>query len=124
MNSDAILAENTSLKQQLSELETTVSKLSEEIAHLAEQLKLAQQKQFGASSEKAKKPDESPHMELFDEAEVLSDESVAEPVLDIEETTEESVDVAAHTRKKTKRVSLPDTLTRADVIHDLPESEI
>lgn len=107
MNFDALLAENTTLKQQLSERD-------EKIAYLMEQLNLSKQKQFGRSSEKL----DSPQLELLDEAEVFSDDTQEEPVLESEET----VEVPAHKRKK-KRVSLPDTLPRVDVIHDLPDAE-
>lgn len=114
MNFDTFSSEITSLKQQISGLEQALSERDAQIAHLLEQLKLSKHKQFAASSEKL----DSPQISLFDEAEVFADDTV-ETVL---AETDESIDVPAHTRKK-KRVSLPDTLPRVDVIHDLPESE-
>jgi len=118
MNFDTFSSEITSLKQQISGLEQALSERDAHIAHLLEQLKLSKHKQFAASSEKL----DSPQISLFDEAEVFADDTVDTVLAEAEESVEESVDVPAHTRKK-KRVSLPKTLPRVDVIHDLPESE-
>lgn len=87
--------ENTQLKQRIKLLE--------------EMLRVQRYKDYGASSEK-----DSGQGQLFNEAEETSF---------IDGSTEESITVPAHTRKKKKRVSIPADLPREDIIHDLAESE-
>lgn len=80
------------------------------IFQLEEWLKQQRQRRFGTSSEKVS-PDQ---LGLFNEAEATEQEAV---------TTAEAVTVAAHTRQKKPRVSIPDDLPRETVIHDLPEDQ-
>ena len=114
MNFEAISSEITSLKLQISKRDDVIAEHEKLIALLREQILLLTQKRFGASSEKL----DSPQLPLFDEAEVFADDAVDTVLAE----TDASVEVPAHTRKK-KRVSLPESLPRVDVIHDLPESE-
>lgn len=85
--------------------------LQSKIVILQEQLNLALARRYAASSEKIS-PDQ---IHLFNEAE--ADAEVNGPTLD------EDINVPAHTRKKSGRKKLPDTLPRVDVIHTLSEEE-
>ena len=93
---DDLLKENTFLKQRITLLE--------------EMLRLQRQKQFGASSEK----DTGGQGQLFNEAEADSVES---------DDADTPISVPAHTRKKSKRASIPADLPRVDCIYDLPDAE-
>lgn len=117
MKNAAILAENTALKEQVSNLLKQLSDHESELALLREKIISLTKQRFGRSSEKL----DSPQISLFDEAEIFADAS-KEVVMDEADASEETVTVPAHTRKK-KRVSLPDSLPHKDVIHDLPEAE-
>lgn len=81
------------------------------IRRLEEALRLAQHKQFGASSEKSD-PDQ---WQLFNEAEVLGAKAAA--------TEGEEITVPAHTRGKGKRQPLDERLPRERVEHDIPAGE-
>jgi transposase len=85
--------------------------LQSQVILLQEQLNLALAKRYAASSEKIS-PDQ---VCLFDEAEA--------DVPAIEDADDAVISVPAHPRKKRGRKSLPDTLPRVDVIHELPEFE-
>ncbi len=83
-----------------------------QVLSLQEQLNLLLHKHFGASSEKLS----ADQLRLFNEAEQETDT--------LEQAqTQNSVTVAEHERKKPGRKSLPDTLPREEVIHDLSEDE-
>lgn len=83
--------------------------------YLTEQNQLYRDKLFGRKSEK-KRPDNDPNQpSLFDELEETCKE---EP-----EPAEEKTVVKSHTRARGKRVPLPESLPRRDVVHDLPEEE-
>ena len=82
-----------------------------ELTRFREQLNIALARRFGVSSERI--PDEQ--LRLFNEAEAG---------LETDERLEESsVEVPAHTRKKSGRRPLPDSLPRVEVIHELAEAE-
>ena len=90
-----LIKENTQLKQRIKLLE--------------EMLRVQRHKDYGASSEK-----DSGQSQLFNEAEET----------DVSAKSEEAdVIVPAHTRKKKKRVSIPEDLPREDIIHDLSDAE-
>tara|TARA_R110002153_G_C13299773_1_gene495553 strand:- start:22 stop:1536 length:1515 start_codon:yes stop_codon:yes gene_type:complete len=93
-------------QQRILELEKQVNKLESRNQFLEEQFRLAQQKQFGASSEGH--PGQG---ELFNEAEEL----VAETPVEKEEIS--------YTRNKPKRKPLPSTLPREVIIHDIAEED-
>jgi transposase len=85
------------------------------IAVLEENLRLAQHKRFGASSEKAD-PDQ---LGLFNEAEALADATEAHSA----STPETEITVAEHKRAKGGRKPLSEALPRVRIEHDIPEVE-
>ena len=94
------------LKQLLLKQELLLAKKDSRLAYLEEQFRLAQQKQFGASSEGY--PGQG---ELFNEAEEL----VVEAPVEKEEIS--------YTRNKPKRKPLPKDLPREVVIHDIADED-
>lgn len=82
-----------------------------QVLSLQEKLNLEIARRYAASSEKLS-PDQ---LRLFTEAETDKDL--------LEDDSDEAITVPAHKRKKSGRKSLPETLPRIDVIHDIPESE-
>ena len=84
------------------------------IAILEEKLRLASQKRFGASSEKA----DDDQLGLFNEAEQASCDDASPEATASDETTV----VPEHTRKKPGRKPLPDHLPRTRVEHDIAEA--
>ena len=95
----------TQYQQRITELESLLAEKDAKIAFLEEQFRLAQQKQFGASSECH--PGQG---ELFNEAEAEVEQLDVEPV---QETIE-------YTRNKPKRKPLPKDLPREVVSLILP----
>jgi transposase len=80
------------------------------IQYLLEQFRLAQQRQFGQSSESADQ------LGLFDEVEALE----TEPEANAETSTEQ---VTAYQRNKPKRKPLPKDLPREQIVHDIDEAD-
>jgi transposase len=95
--------------QSPTELVKENAKLKQKIKLLEEMLRVQRHKDYGASSEKG-----SGQGQLFNEAE--------EDALVIENEAPAIV-VPAHTRKKKKRVSIPEELPREDIIHDLADAD-
>lgn len=93
-------------QQRIAELESQVEQLQSRNQYLEEQFRLAQQKQFGASSEGY--PGQG---ELFNEVEELVDEA-----------TVETEDIS-YTRNKPKRKPLPKNLPRDVVIYDISDED-
>ena len=89
-------------------------KYQEKIHYLEEQLRLFKNELFGCSSEKrhAPHPDQVP---LFSGDDNLAAEST--------QASDETVVIAAHSRKKPGRKPLPKELPRTDIIHDLSEDQ-
>lgn len=114
MNAAPELAEeNVLLKAELEAKNQQLQDKNHRIQILEEMLRLAKIKQFGASSEKG----DSPQQPLFNEAEddlVQSNE---------DKTSDESITVPAHSRKKQKRISIPEALEREERIYDLSDEE-
>lgn len=111
-NDNAELKQLLSLKDaQLQQKDSQLAKKQKRIDLLEAQLRLQQQKRFGASSEQHKDP---LTLNLFNEAEVIVDHSQL--------TEDESIEVPAHKRRKSSRV-LDDKLPRVDVIHDLADED-
>lgn len=81
------------------------------IEQLKEALVLARNRQFSKATESLR----SLQSDLFNEIEL---ESVDEPVVEDEEG---SIEVPAHTRKRSGRKKLPEDLLRIDIIHDLED---
>ena len=95
-------------------LQTECSSLKQQVDYLMSQLKLSKHRQFGASSEKSEYDGEQ--LNLFNEAEVEADKTVAEPEL---------VEIEQHYRKRKRLTSdkLPEDLPVEVVEHKLPEDE-
>lgn len=102
-----IQSEKSDLEHQL-QVEVSHNKL------LKEQIQFYKQRLFGRKSEvfQSENVDQS---QLFNEAEVGSEEEKTEPA--------KLITVPEHQRKKRGRKPLPDDLSREEVIHDLPEKE-
>ena len=96
------------LKKLLAEQESVITQLQQEKQQLLEQFRLAQQKQFGKSSEGF-----AGQGELFNEAEALVEQADDEP-------EKESI---SYERNKPKRKPLPTDLPRETIVHDLTEEE-
>lgn len=95
------------LQQQIWELQEQLAKKDARINWLEEQFRLAQHKQFGASSE-----GHSGQGQLFDESESEVSEQEAEPST-----------VEGYTRNKPKRKPLPANLPRETITLDIPEED-
>jgi transposase len=89
-------------------------KYQEKIHYLEEQLRLFKNELFGRSSEKRHEPHPD-QMPLFDG----DDDHAASDT----QTSEDTIVIAAHARKKRGRKALPKDLPRIDIIHDLSEEE-
>ena len=89
-------------------------KYQEKIHYLEEQLRLFKNEIFGRSNEKRHEPHPD-QMPLFDgdDGHAASDT----------QTSEDTIVIAAHARKKRGRKALPKDLPRIDIIHDLSEEE-
>lgn len=96
------------LRQRIAKLEKENKRLDRRNQFLEEQFRLAQQKQFGTSSEGY--PGQG---ELFNEAEALVEQSEVEP---------EQEDIS-YIRNKAKRKPLPKDLPREVVIHDIADED-
>ena len=99
------------LNAQIDDLHVQIKHKDQRINLLEEMVRTLKQKQFGASSEK----ESSPQLNLFNEAEADQEEAL--------KAEAEEVTVPEHTRKKKKRVSIPEDLPREEIVYDLTESE-
>jgi transposase len=106
-----LIDENKKLKEK-------VLLLQQENDFFREKFKLVQHKQFGASSEKS--PDQVDW--LFNEAEVIADESPAESDA-VVATEVDSASVSMPTKKKTGRKPLPADLPRETRLIDIADAE-
>jgi len=109
---NALEAENARLKAENAQLLAEIAKLEMLNGWYLEQFRLAQQRRFGASSEKTALTNQ---LSLFNEAELIAD---AEPSDEPEETV-------TYTRKKRKgkREDFFEGLPTEQVVHELPEGE-
>ena len=103
--------------KRIAELEAENTQLKSEIAKLKilndcylEQIRLAQHRRFGASSERTECPEQ---LGLFNEAETLADDA------------DEPETIESYTRKKRKgkREEFYDGLPTEQIVHELPEDE-
>jgi transposase len=122
MTPDKLPNDIEKLKSIVAAQQVLVGKLSSEnqqykhqVLTLQEQLNLAIARRYAASSEKVS----ADQLRLFDEAEL--DAGADAPVEEQDE--KDSVTVPEHTRRKTGRKKLPDTLPRVDIIHELAEAD-
>ena len=97
------------LQQIITDKDAKITQLEQNYQYLLEQFRLAQQRQFGKSSEV-----ESSQLELFNEAEEAQDD-VVDPASEQETIT--------YQRNKPKRKPLPSDLPRETVIHDIYDDE-
>ncbi|UCE57047.1 MAG: IS66 family transposase [Desulfobacterales bacterium] len=111
MPKDIVLSLVNEIQVKHNEIEV---KYQEKIHYLEEQLRLFKNELFGRSSEKRHEPhpDQRP---LFNG----DDNHVAGNI----QANDDTVVIAAHTRKKRGRKPLPKDLPRIDIIHDLSEDE-
>jgi transposase len=101
------------LHEEINQLKLVIEEKNQRIQALEELLALLKKRLFGTSSEKS-----GPQQpELFNEAEVITEQAEADEV--VESTTT----IAEHQRRKKKRISIPAELKRIEIIHDLPEAE-
>lgn len=100
-------------REELAASKVRIDYLNERNQYLEEQLKLFTSWRFDRRSEKAL-PDETHQYRLFNEAE----EGVVESI-----TSEATMVVPEHVRKKGGRKPISDKIPRIEIIHDLPESE-
>lgn len=119
MKNDDYAVKNTTpegavLVREIDELKRENEELRRQNEWLLAQLKLSKKRQFGASSEKSEY--DFAQLNLFNEAEACSDESVQE---------QELTEVKKHYRKRTRLTTdkLPEDLPVEVVEHKLPESE-
>ncbi len=97
------------IEQEVVLLREQLSAKNQRIAQLEALLKQMRQQRFGASSEKLS----AYQIQLFDEAEAIEEASAEE----------ETTTVPAHTRRKTRRISIPADLPREEIVYDLPDAE-
>ena len=97
----------------IGQLETTYQ---EKIHYLEERIRLLQNELFGRKSEKHYPFPGDQQLPIFDGG-LTGDQLQNKPL------APESVEVAAHQRKKRGRKPLPADLPRVEIIHDLPEEE-
>lgn len=97
------------IEQEVVLLREQLSAKNQRIAQLEALLKQMRQQRFGASSEKLS----ADQIQLFDEAEAIEEASAEE----------ETTTVPAHTRRKTRRISIPADLPREEIVYDLPDAE-
>jgi len=95
-------------QSRIAELEALLEEKSARIAYLEEQFRVAQNKQFGKSTEGH--PGQGG---LFNEAEELV----------VEAETEIAEEAISYTRKKPTRKSLPKDLPREVIVHDISDEE-
>ena len=89
-------------------------KYQEKIHYLEEQLRLFKNELFGRSSEKRNEPHP-------DQLPLFSGDH--DPVAEGKQTSDDTIVIAAHSRKKRGRKPLPKDLPRIDIVHDLSEEE-
>ena len=98
----------------LSLVDDLEAKYQEKIHYLEEQLRLLKNELFGRSTEKRHEPHPDQRL-LFDG----DDNGDTDP----SPTSDETIVIAAHSRKKRGRKPLPKDLPRIDIIHDIDEEQ-
>jgi len=117
---DEIVRLKAEYEAKIAELQNEIIKLYEEnerkdllILHYIEQIKIAQERKFGVSSERTEIPDKPG---IFNEAETIADSEATEPV----QTEHIEYD---RKKRKGKREEFYRNLPVKEVIHELPEGE-
>ncbi|HWQ88687.1 MAG TPA: IS66 family transposase [Desulfitobacteriaceae bacterium] len=100
----------------IAQLENTVKTLQQQVSNLTEIILLMKKKQFGSSSEKTPKQEDSIQINLFNEAEDIASEEAEDPI---------ARTVAGYIRKKskTKREELLKDLPVQEIIYEIAEEE-
>ena len=98
------------LQAQLAAKDSQIEHLQQQYQHMLEQFRLAQQRQFGRSSEAS-----ADQLGLFNESEQLAEDVTDEAAPERETLT--------YTRNKPKRKPLPKDLPRETVVHDIAEAD-
>ncbi len=98
----------------LSLVDDLEAKYQEKIHYLEEQLRLLKNELFGRSTEKRHEP--HPDQRLLFDGDDNGD-------TDQSPTGDETIVIAAHSRKKRGRRALPKDLPRIDIIHDIDEEQ-
>ena len=98
------------LQQKIKQKDARIVQLEQNYQYLLEQLRLAQHRQFGKSSEVA--PNQ---LGLFNETEEIQEEEKAEEATELESIS--------YQRKKPKRKPLPENLPREVIVHDLDDAD-
>ena len=109
-----IFSYEAEIRHQRLAYETKIQNYESRIEYLLEQMNLLKRFRFTSKSEKLT-DEEIGQGRLFNEVE--------EGVREAEDKTKETIQIAAHSRKKGGRKPLPDNLPTEEIIHDLPESE-
>lgn len=107
------MTNDSNLHEEINNLKLVIEQKNQRILALEELLANLTKRHFGTSSEKIGPQ----QMELFNEAEVVTEQ--AEAVEIVEKTTT----IVEHQRRKKKRVSIPAELERIEIIHDLTDAE-
>jgi len=117
---DEIVRLKAEYEAEIAKLQNEILKLQDEnerkdllILHYIEQIRIAQQRKFGVSSERTEIPDKP---SLFNEAETIADNEITEPV----QTEHIEYD---RKKRKGKREEFYRNLTVKEVVHELPEGE-
>lgn len=111
-----MLLNTTKLPDSTEELQALVldldAKYRARIEFLEERIRFFQKQLFGRKTEKHPEESEGRQLHLFNEAETLTEEPEAKPLV-----------VPEHTRRRPKRKPLPEDLPRVEVIHDITEDQ-
>jgi len=91
--------------------------LEDEVTILSEQVRFFKASLYARKTEKLS-AEELRQMFLFDEAEAVVDGITPE------DKESEEIIVTAHSRKKSGRKALPESLPRVEVVHDLSEADV
>jgi len=117
---DEIVRLKAEYEAEIAKLQNEIIKLQEEnerkdllILHYIEQIKIAQERKFGVSSERTEIPDKPG---LFNEAETIADSEATEPV----QTEHIEYD---RKKRKGKREEFYRNLQVKEIVHELPEGE-
>ena len=101
------------LKEIIASFQFSLNKSQEQINYLQERIRLLQNELFGRKSEQRRQGDDR-QMPIFGQLDDTPD-----PV----PTSQDTIVVPAHKRRKRGRKPLPEDLPRVEVIHDLPEEQ-
>jgi transposase len=104
--------DNAQLIELVAAFKLDLEKSQEKIHHLEERIRLLQNELFGRKSEKHY-PEDHRQLTIFD----AQADDAARPCVN------DTIVIAAHSRKKSGRKPLPENLPRLEIIHDLSEEE-